>query len=42
MLDLSPEAIPLVLLFLVPGFIAMKVYGLVVPARERDWGGSND
>lgn len=38
MLDLSPEAIPLVLLFLVPGFIAMKVYGLLVPARERHWG----
>ena len=38
MQGLSPDAIPLFLLILVPGFIAMKVYGLLVPARERDWG----
>lgn len=39
--DLSPEVIPLILLFLVPGFIAMKAYGLLVPGRERDWGAAS-
>lgn len=37
---LNPEALELFLVFVVPGFIAMKVHDLLVPSDSRSWGDS--
>jgi Family of unknown function (DUF6338) len=34
---LSIENLPLIMIFLVPGFIAIKIYELLVPTRPRDY-----
>lgn len=38
--NLSIENLQLFLVFIVPGFVALKVYDLLVPAERRDFGGS--
>jgi hypothetical protein len=37
---LNPSVIPWFVLLFVPGFISIKVYGLLVPTAERNWGSS--
>ena len=38
--NLSIENLQLFLVFVVPGFVALKVYDLLVPAERRDFGGA--
>ena len=38
--ELTVENFQLILVFVVPGFVSLKVYDLMVPAEKRDFGGS--
>jgi len=37
---LNPQTLELFLLFVVPGFVAMKAHDLLIPAPTRNWGDS--
>ena len=39
-MNLTSDQLALFLIFVVPGFVAMKTHDLLIPAERRDWGSS--
>lgn len=39
-MNLTSDQLALFLVFVVPGFVAMKTHDLLIPAERRDWGSS--